>query len=135
MPPMFCAAHHHHDHRREGASTIVTTDPRLRVSQAERDAIVEELSRHTSEGRLDLAEFEQRVEEALASKTRGELDNALRELPASRPHRTSRTHAPRRGDTNVMPVLLIAGVVAGAMLGAPWLLWLLFWLVPAALHA
>jgi hypothetical protein len=34
-----------------------------------------------------------------------------------------------------MPMLLIVGVVVGAMLGAPWLLWLLFWLVPAALHA
>jgi Domain of unknown function (DUF1707) len=130
---MFCHAHHYDE--RGAGSRVVTTDPRMRVSQAERDAVVEDLSRHTSEGRLDLAEFEQRVDEALAAKTRGELDNVLRELPAARPRGSSRPHASPRPRPDLVPKLLIVGVVVGAMLGAPWLLWLLFWLVPAALHA
>src|SRR5207248_5141901 len=55
----------------------------VRVSDAERDDVVEQLSRHTADGRLSLEEFEQRVEHALAAKTRGDLDATLRGLPLS----------------------------------------------------
>ena len=49
------------------------SDQHLRVSDAERNAVVERLSTHFSEGRLDQAEFDERVSQAMAAKTRGDL--------------------------------------------------------------
>jgi hypothetical protein len=34
-----------------------------------------------------------------------------------------------------MRKLLFVGVVVGSVLGAPWLLWFLYWLLPAAARA
>ena len=53
----------------------------VRVSDSERDEVVQRLSRHTGEGRLTIDEFEERVEQVYASKTRRELDATLRGLP------------------------------------------------------
>src|SRR5262245_37852002 len=55
----------------------------LRVSDADRQAVVDDLRRHTGDGRLTLDEFEQRVDEALRARTDAELRVALRELPSS----------------------------------------------------
>ena len=52
-----------------------------RVSTADRDAVIETLSRHCTEGRLSIEEFEERVAAAGAAKTGNELAEALRELP------------------------------------------------------
>jgi hypothetical protein len=54
---------------------------RVRVSDAERDAVVARLNDATSEGRLTLEEFTDRVAEALAARTRGDLDVVVRDLP------------------------------------------------------
>jgi len=61
----------------------------LRASQQERDRAVELLRMHAGEGRLDLEELEQRVEAALAARTRGELDALLADLPRPRSRRRS----------------------------------------------
>ncbi|MGH9101533.1 MAG: DUF1707 SHOCT-like domain-containing protein [Acidimicrobiales bacterium] len=53
----------------------------VRASDAERDAVVEQLSAACSEGRLTLGELEERVEQVLASRTRGELARATADLP------------------------------------------------------
>ena len=52
-----------------------------RASTADRDAVIETLSRHCTEGRLSMEEFEDRVAEAGAAKTGNELAEALRDLP------------------------------------------------------
>lgn len=52
-----------------------------RVSTADRDAVIETLSRHCTEGRLTMDEFEERVTAAGAAKTGNELLETLRELP------------------------------------------------------
>ena len=92
----------------------------VRVSDAERDDVVEQLSRHTADGRLSLDEFEERVEQALASTTRRDLDVTLRGLPASPPagRRRIDASAPLRIATRLALVAL--AVVA---LGA-WVLWI-----------
>ena len=54
----------------------------VRVSDAEREAVVERLNLATSEGRLTLEEFGDRVAEALAARTRGDLDRVVTDLPA-----------------------------------------------------
>ncbi len=56
----------------------------LRVSDAERERAVESLRLHHAEGRLTFEEFTDRVDEAYRARSAGELDVALRELPAER---------------------------------------------------
>jgi hypothetical protein len=53
----------------------------MRVSDDERRAVVEELRIHYGAGRLDLAEFEDRTNGALAARVRGQLDPLLDDLP------------------------------------------------------
>lgn len=57
-------------------------DDELRVSDAERDAVVDHLGRAVGEGRLDLGQYEQRVGSAYAARTRGELVPLTADLPA-----------------------------------------------------
>ncbi|MGH9185820.1 MAG: DUF1707 SHOCT-like domain-containing protein [Acidimicrobiales bacterium] len=86
------------------AANPVTTPGDLRVSDAERDAVVAELRRHVGDGRLGLDEFESRVEEAMAARTGAELRAVLRELPPLAT-RTSRTGSPRRSARGTGPRL------------------------------
>lgn len=60
----------------------------MRVSDAERDEVIEQLGRHASEGRLSLDEFEARVEVVAAAKTVSQLRDTLRDLPAPHPKRS-----------------------------------------------
>lgn len=64
----------------------------LRVSDEDRDRAVLALREHCVEGRLTLEEFSSRLDEAYAARTKGELAQVTRELPA-RPTVTPR----RRG--------------------------------------
>jgi hypothetical protein len=54
----------------------------IRVSDAERDAVVRTLGDHASVGRLTLEELEERSGKALAAKTRGDLAALTSDLPA-----------------------------------------------------
>lgn len=57
-------------------------DPRdLRVSDAEREHVVSVLQKAIGRGMLDLDEFTRRTDIALASRTRGELNAVLVDLP------------------------------------------------------
>ncbi|MFF5985820.1 DUF1707 SHOCT-like domain-containing protein [Prauserella flavalba] len=53
----------------------------LRVSDAEREHVVELLQRAIGRGMLDLDEFTERTDIALAARTRGELNAVLIDLP------------------------------------------------------
>src|ERR1700758_2119381 len=57
------------------------SDQHIRVSDAERNAVAELLGQHYSDGRLDQAEFDERVGRAMAAKTRGDLDGLFDALP------------------------------------------------------
>lgn len=54
----------------------------FRVSQAEREAVAEQLRQHTTEGRLSLDEFGDRLDACLNAKTYDQLGEVLRDLPA-----------------------------------------------------
>ncbi|MFC4374839.1 DUF1707 domain-containing protein [Nocardia halotolerans] len=56
--------------------------PGTRASDAERNAIVAQLSTHLTEGRLDLAEYDQRVAKVYETTTRDDLALVLSDLPA-----------------------------------------------------
>jgi uncharacterized protein DUF1707 len=126
-------------------------DDRMRVSDADRDAVTARLRDHFAEGRLTPGELDERVSTALNAKTFGELRSLTADLPgpapvpprtAAEPHwggpawggppwsgrpRRWRHHPP------VLLFLLIALLVTVASGG--WLLFaflrliLLFWLV------
>jgi hypothetical protein len=68
------------------------SDQHLRVSDAERNAVAERLAAHYGDGRLDQAEFDERVGRAMAAKTRGDLDGLFDDLPDPGP-----TGAPGKG--------------------------------------
>lgn len=53
----------------------------LRVGDADRQAVVSELQRHYVEGRLTSEELGERVTEALAARTFGDLATLLSDLP------------------------------------------------------
>jgi Flp pilus assembly protein TadB len=56
-------------------------DPKLRAADADRDRIAERLRKSHAEGRLDMDEFQQRLERCLEARTFGELSELVRDLP------------------------------------------------------
>jgi Domain of unknown function (DUF1707) len=63
----------------------------LRVSDAQREQAAVALREHCAEGRLTLEELSQRLDEAYRARTAGELEQALRELPAEAAPRARRS--------------------------------------------
>src|SRR5271167_2267142 len=57
------------------------SDQHIRVSDAERGAVAELLGQHYADGRLDQAEFDERVGQTMAAKTRGDLAGLFDDLP------------------------------------------------------
>ena len=89
----------------------------MRASDADRDAVLSELSGHFQAGRLTAAEFDERAGQALAARTWGELRDLLRDLPAARPGpralaATSAAAPPERpsGRPAPLPVAVLAGI-------------------------
>jgi hypothetical protein len=59
----------------------MTHDPNMRVSNAEREAILAKLHAATEEGRLDLDEFADRSRQVYEARTYGEVARLLADLP------------------------------------------------------
>ncbi|MEU2870013.1 DUF1707 domain-containing protein [Streptomyces olivoreticuli] len=57
--------------------------PDMRASDAERDRVADALREAVAEGRLDMQEFEQRLDAAYKARTHSELEPLVRDLPAS----------------------------------------------------
>lgn len=55
------------------------------VADSDRAAAAEEVRKHYDSGRLTLDEFEHRLAEVHAARTRGDLEHAFRQLPRSEP--------------------------------------------------
>lgn len=109
-------------------------DNTIRASDAERDAVVETLRRHTADGRLTMAEFEDRVAEAFAARTRGDLGPVLRELPPlPDPHQDATRRRRRPNVPARLPQIAIMAIVAVAAImliaeGMWWLIFPFFWM-------
>lgn len=89
----------------------------IRVSDAERNGVVEALRTHCGDGRLTLDEFAERVEVVLEAKTRSEMEEVLRDLPTVLP--TASTEAivecrPRR------PVRATVGIMSQSVQKGRW---------------
>jgi hypothetical protein len=110
----------------------------LRISDAERAEIADHLSKHYSDGRLDQAEFDERVDQAMRAKTQSDLSGLFDDLPspdepgASQTSKTSKV-VPRRRDERghrhpsllfLVLIIVIAIALGHALvqLYVPWLL-------------
>ncbi len=102
----------------------------LRASDADRDGTVFALRSHAAEGRLELAELEERLEAAFAARTHGELAALTSDLPRRESRPRPGPRAPElRPYLAVMALLIAIWVVTGA--GYFWPLWpMLGWGVP-----
>ena len=107
----------------------------MRASDADRDAVLADLSEHFQAGRLTAEELDERTGQALAARTWGELRELLADLPATVPAALPATSGrPRRPAGRVArpPIVVLAGlgIVAAVLLGVAiggwgvlWLLW------------
>jgi hypothetical protein len=103
------------------------SDQHMRVSDAERQAVADRLAEHFSSGRLDQAEFDERVGKAMSAKTRADLNGLFDDLPE--------TGAPAATDPSTgqlrrrrrHPVLLAALIVFVAIAAAH-VVWPLLWI-------
>ena len=60
-------------------------DANLRIGDAERTAVADRLAKHFSDGRLDEAEFGERLDRAMRAKTMADLTGLLADLPETEP--------------------------------------------------
>jgi hypothetical protein len=110
FPPLFSGPH---------------SDQHLRVSDAERQAVTDRLAEHFGDGRLDQAEFDERVGRAMNAKTRADLNGLFDDLPETgAPAATDHTDRPRRRGH---PVLLV-GLVVLVAIAAGHLVFPLLWI-------
>jgi Domain of unknown function (DUF1707) len=114
---------------------------RLRVSDADRDAAVTELSDHFQAGRLDQAEFDDRTGRALRARTERDLDELLTDLPRT-PATQAGPQLPAAGRAPLpralLPVLVTAAVITAVFVSGAFGGWhhhwgpglALWWLIP-----
>lgn len=60
---------------------MTNENPDMRASDAERERVAEALREAVAEGRLDMDEFEQRLDAAYKARTHGELEPIVSDLP------------------------------------------------------
>ena len=106
------------------------SDQQMRVSDAERQVAADRLAEHFADGRLDHAEFDERVGRAMSAKTQADLTGLFTDLPDHRTEvaPTAQVGSPvaRRGRPR--PVLLLALVVVVALAAAHTVLFAGLWL-------
>ena len=102
---------------------IAGRNPNLRAADADREHTAERLRESHSEGRLDMDEFQQRLERCYQSKTVGELDALVRDLPRHDEHAEQPSLGRFRPPGLRLAPLVIALTVIMAVIGHH-----LFWL-------
>jgi hypothetical protein len=119
----------------------------LRVSDADRQAVADELSKHFADGRLDQSEFDERLSQAMNAKTYRDLDGLLTDLPSTQTSGgaglppggagvTGRDHGSVPQRRAVRPVLLIVAAVIAISIADHALAWAVggwLWIVVVAL--
>jgi Domain of unknown function (DUF1707) len=111
----------------------------MRASDADRDAVLSDLSEHFQAGRLTPEEFEDRAGRALAARTWGELTDLLRDLPGTRPgpqgpvgaaSRAARPERPSgRGAPAPIAALAAIGIAVAVSVGVAHSSWGWLWVV------
>jgi hypothetical protein len=113
----------------------------LRVSDADRDMALAELSEHFQAGRLTADEMQERTDQALKARTGKELSSIMADLPVVRPGASVApvSKEPERRGLHWTPVttaalvaIVVVAVAAGAAFGDPHGHSFPWWLIPAA---
>lgn len=110
--------------------STASQDGGLRVSDADRDQAISELSEHFQAGRLSTEEFEDRSGRALQARTRADLAALFTDLPRAKPGgpvpatSSARVDTPaasapaRAGLVTVLPIVVLAIIaLVGAVSG------------------
>ncbi len=121
----------------------------VRASDADRDAVLADLSQHFQAGRLTAEEFDERSSKALTARTWGELRELMTDLPdlrhPARPDSTAETGPGGSWPAGIGPSSparpggppLIGSVIGVAIVAVVLFTvtggWGLFWLIPAPL--
>jgi hypothetical protein len=111
----------------------------IRIGDAERDKAVSSLGDHFAAGRLTREEFDTRVDQAMTARFDGDLRPLFADLPRSQPVRPGpgpyagapgmRVPGPLMMLLWLLPFLLILSLIAAVVIGAPWLIWGLVWVL------
>jgi|SRR5208282_3769316 len=111
------------------------SDQQMRVSDAERQAAADRLAEHFADGRLDQAEFDERVGRAMSAKTQADLSALFADLPetgapagetgapAGPEGPGPRRRHPRPILSLVLVVIIILAAAHAVLFAGPWL-WL-----------
>ena len=81
-------------------------DQHMRVSDADRSDVTDRLARHYGDGRLDQAEFDDRVNRAMTAKTVADFQGLFDDLPDLPPEMSDTGKAP--GPTSAAPGYMAA---------------------------
>jgi Domain of unknown function (DUF1707) len=103
-------------------------DQHMRVGDAERRAAADRLAEHFADGRLDQAEFDERISRAMSAKTRADLTDLFTDLPETGAP-AGPVRPPRGRVRSALVLVAIIGVImiaAHALLAIAPLLWLGF---------
>jgi Domain of unknown function (DUF1707)/Cell wall-active antibiotics response 4TMS YvqF len=84
---------------------VLVEDPRddraLRASDADRDRVAEQLRQAAGDGRLSIAELQERLDALYAAKTYGELEPVVADLPDAGRVASALAPKPRSGEVSV----------------------------------
>lgn len=92
----------------------------IRAADADRERVAERLRKSLAEGRLDMAEFQDRLERCYTARTLGELGDLVRDLPRQEAPADRGLLArlpPLRRSLRSLAPILIALIVVSAALG------------------
>jgi hypothetical protein len=106
----------------------------MRISDADRAEVAERLSKHYGEGRLDQAELDERLDQAMRAKTWSDLDGLFADLPdadgqaAQLPRQDTLPQPPRerrpRHRLAFLVLIVVIAAAAGHALAQFYLPWL-----------
>lgn len=121
-----------------GAWQLQAAKGSMRLSDAERDAAARQLGEHYASGRLERAEYDDRLDAVLSARTRSELAPLFRDLPQSpvparRPVAPPPARVRSRYRPPLFPILLVLLGVS-ALTGSWWVLWIGLGLLLLARH-
>lgn len=118
------------------ASPPVPTTP-VRIGDAERDQAVSDLGDHFAAGRLTREEFDERADQAMQARFSTDLEPLFVDLPKPAPAQSAaETAQVRPGGPPpwayamwLLPFVLVAAIAGSILLHAPFVLWVLVWIV------
>lgn len=81
----------------------------MRAADSDRQAVADKLKQALDEGRLDLGEYDERLQKTYAAKTYGDLSGLLDDLPSAPPATTTPNATPAAQTSAPLPVMSSRG--------------------------